>query len=146
MAFQVLLVDDHKIMRDGIKAILRHSEEFAVFGEAESGTEAVQMCRKEKPDIILMDLAMPVLDGLSAARVLRSAAPTARIPVVAFTGCVWDTQGVFDAGCAAFLTKPCSPEKLLMTMAQVLERRGWRKSARPLFAALIADKARTEFR
>jgi DNA-binding NarL/FixJ family response regulator len=56
MSFQVLLVDDHKIMRDGIKAILRHSDEFEVMGESESGAEAVQICKQKRPDVVLMDI------------------------------------------------------------------------------------------
>ena len=64
MASQVLLVDDHKIMRDGIKAILRHSDDFTVMAEAETGTEAVQICKLKRPDIILMDIGLPGLNGI----------------------------------------------------------------------------------
>ena len=68
MPLQVLLVDDHKIMRDGIKAILRHSDEFQVMGEAESGTEAVQVCKKKRPDMILMDIGLPGLNGIETTQ------------------------------------------------------------------------------
>ena len=59
MPYEVLLVDDHKIMRDGIKAILRHAEDFRVMGDAETGVEAVQICRHARPDVILMDIGLP---------------------------------------------------------------------------------------
>ena len=68
MPFQVLLVDDHKIMRDGIKAILRQSGEFEVIAEAESGTEAVQVCKQRRPDIVLLDIELPGLSGIETTR------------------------------------------------------------------------------
>ena len=58
MPYDILLVDDHKIMRDGIRAILRHSEEFRVVGEADDGTDAVQFCKQHDPHIVLMDIAL----------------------------------------------------------------------------------------
>ena len=79
MPFQVLLVDDHKIMRDGIKAILRHSEEFNVIGEAESGTEAVQLCKKKRPDIILMDIGLPGLNGIETTTEILRHNPEAKL-------------------------------------------------------------------
>jgi len=64
MAFTVLLVDDHKIMRDGIKAILSRGEEFRVVGEAESGPDAVQSVKRHHPDLVLMDIGLPGLNGV----------------------------------------------------------------------------------
>src|ERR1700674_307609 len=64
MPFAVLLVDDHKIMRDGIKAILNRSTEFRVAGEAENGTDAVQFVKKFHPQLVLMDIGLPGLNGV----------------------------------------------------------------------------------
>ncbi|MCL4854236.1 MAG: response regulator transcription factor, partial [Bryobacteraceae bacterium] len=66
MPFEVLLVDDHKIMRDGIKAILKHAGEFTVVAEAEDGAEAVQVCKRTTPDIVVMDIGLPGLNGIEA--------------------------------------------------------------------------------
>ena len=63
MPHSVLLVDDHKIMRDGIKAILERSEEFQVIGEAENGMDALRLCKSDHPQIILMDIGLPGLNG-----------------------------------------------------------------------------------
>jgi two-component system, NarL family, response regulator DegU len=72
MIFDVLLVDDHKIMRDGIKAILGRGEEFRVVGEAENGTDAVQFVKRSRPDLVLMDIGLPGLSGVeTTAEILR---------------------------------------------------------------------------
>jgi two-component system invasion response regulator UvrY len=72
MPFSVLLVDDHKIMRDGIKAILGRAQEFRVVGEAETGTDAVQFVKTHKPDMVLMDIGLPGLNGVeTTAEILR---------------------------------------------------------------------------
>ena len=73
MAYSVLLVDDHKIMRDGIKTILERSPDFKVVAEAESGTEAVQLVRKLRPDLVLMDIMLKgEMSGIEAAEQIRS--------------------------------------------------------------------------
>src|SRR5260370_8098198 len=82
MRSKVLLVDDHKIMRDGIKAILRHSEDFQVIAEAESGTEAVQICRNQRPDIILMDIGLPGLNGIETTTEILRHCPEVKIIVL----------------------------------------------------------------
>ena len=72
MAYNVLLVDDHKILRDGIKTILERTADFRVVGEAESGADAVSACRKLHPDLVLMDIGLPGLNGIEATiEVLR---------------------------------------------------------------------------
>src|SRR5258708_6144754 len=72
MPFDVLLVDDHKIMRDGIKAILGHDPEFRVVGEAESGAAALQFVKQHQPDLVLMDIGLPGLSGVeTTAEILR---------------------------------------------------------------------------
>src|ERR1700726_278494 len=79
MPFQLLLVDDHKIMRDGIKAILEQSTEFQGMGEAESGAEAEQFCKKRRPEIILMDINLPGLNGIEAMTEILRHAPDTRV-------------------------------------------------------------------
>ena len=110
MPFAVLLVDDHKIMRDGIKAILSRSEEFRVVGEAESGTDAVQFARRLQPDLILMDIQMPGMDGLVATQHLRTDASFQTVPIIALTALAMpgDEARCLHAGADAYLSKPVS--------------------------------------
>ena len=82
MSSEVLLVDDHKIMRDGIKAILRRSEEFQVIGEAESGTEAVQSGIAKRPNIVLMDIGLPGLNGVETTGEILRHCPNIRIIIL----------------------------------------------------------------
>src|SRR5258708_33029595 len=82
LPYDILLVDDHKIMRDGIRAILKHNDEFKVVGEAENGSDAVQICKRLLPDIVLMDIGLPGLNGIEAtAEVLRHC-PETRVIVL----------------------------------------------------------------
>src|SRR5438270_11956483 len=66
MPYNVLLVDDHKLMRDGVKTILEGVADFKVMAEAENGTDAVQACKKLRPDIVLMDIGLPGMNGIEA--------------------------------------------------------------------------------
>jgi len=66
MTFDIVLVDDHKLVRDGIKTILERGAEFRVVGEAENGSDAVQLCRKAQPHMVLMDIGLPGMNGIEA--------------------------------------------------------------------------------
>src|SRR3989337_248621 len=68
---KVLIVDDHTIMREGIHALLGMSQDVEVVGEASDGNEAIEKCREEEPDVLVMDIAMPGMDGLEATRQIK---------------------------------------------------------------------------
>ncbi|KWX81019.1 Transcriptional regulatory protein DegU [compost metagenome] len=80
---QIMLVDDHFVVREGLKLILETSEQYQVIGEAENGQQALQLLKTLQPDVILMDLNMPVMGGLDAMQVLKSEGIT--IPVIILT-------------------------------------------------------------
>lgn len=120
---RVLLVDDYPDAREMYSEYLRLSG-FEVV-EASNGLEALQRAALDAPDIILMDLSLPVMDGWEATRRLKADSDTAAIPVVAFTAHV--VAGVSAraaaAGCDAFVTKPCLPEDLVREIRLLLGRR-----------------------
>jgi two-component system, cell cycle response regulator DivK len=91
--------------------------------QAANGVEALQRAADEQPDIILMDLSLPVMDGWEATRRLKANKATAGIPVVALTGhaLAGISEGARRAGCDAFVTKPCLPEDLVKEIKRVLE-------------------------
>ena len=64
MAFDIVLVDDHKLVRDGVRTILERGSEFHVVGEAENGPDAVQLCKTSPPDLVLMDIGLPGMNGI----------------------------------------------------------------------------------
>ena len=113
MRCDVLLVDDHKIMRDGIKAILRHSEEFHVVGEAEDGSDAVQMARRLKPNMVLMDIGLPGLNGIEAtAEVLRHC-PDTKVVILSMYDDEHSVVSAIRAGARGFVLKKASDTDLL---------------------------------
>lgn len=117
---RVLVVDDYSDARE------MYSEYLSVAGfdvtEAANGMEALQCAADMRPDIILMDLSLPVMDGWEATRRLKADRRTAHIPVVALTGhALADISvGAMKAGCDAFVTKPCLPEDLVKEIYKVL--------------------------
>src|SRR5690242_12470209 len=119
MSFQVLLVDDHKIMRDGIKAILRHSDDFQVMGEAENGTEAVAFCKQKRPDIILMDIGLPGLNGIETTTEILRHYPDVKIIVLSMYDDEHSVVSAIRSGARAFVLKKASDNDLLDALRTV---------------------------
>ena len=105
MTIRVLLVDDHKVVRQGLKMFLALDPEFEVVGEAKSGVEAIERARMVKPDVVLMDLLMPVMGGIEATEKLRAELPETE--VVAMTSVLEDAAVVdaVRAGAIGYLLK-----------------------------------------
>jgi NarL family two-component system response regulator LiaR len=109
---RVLVVDDHAVVREGLRAFLELQDGIEVAGEAADGNEAVEAAERLSPDVILMDLVMPNLDGLAAMRVLRARLPNAR--VIVLTSFFDDEQlmPALRAGAAGYLLKNAPPQEL----------------------------------
>lgn len=119
MRHDVLLVDDHKIMRDGIKAILKHSEDFQVVGEAENGSDAVQMCKKLKPQIVLMDIGLPGLNGIEATAEILRHTPDVKVVVLSMYDDEHSVVSAIRGGARAFVLKRASDNDLLDALRTV---------------------------
>jgi len=116
---RVVVVDDHTIVRDGICALLRLSGDMEVAGEASNGRGAIEMVRKHMPDVILMDIAMPNLDGLEATRQIHREFPRVRILVLTQYE---DKEHVFsaiEAGASGFLNKTAASSELISAIRSV---------------------------
>jgi DNA-binding NarL/FixJ family response regulator len=111
MACQVPLVDDHKTMRDGIKAVLRHSEESPVIGEAESGTEAVQICKKKRSDIILMHIGLPGLNEIESTTEILRHNPESKIIILSMHDDEHSVVSAIRSGARALVLKKASDER-----------------------------------
>jgi two-component system, NarL family, response regulator LiaR len=109
---RVLLADDHKVVRQGLRMFLGLDEEFEVVGEAENGEEALRLARDLSPDVVLMDLLMPVMDGIEATRAIRQELPD--VEVVALTSVLEDASvsGAVRAGAIGYLLKNTEDEEL----------------------------------
>ena len=102
---RVLIVDDHEMVREGLRALLEDEPEMSVVGEARDGVEAVAEAVSLRPDVILMDLVMPHMDGIEAIRGIRKASPSSRILVLTSFADPKHVQGAIQAGALGYLLK-----------------------------------------
>lgn len=114
MTVRVLLADDQTLVRAGFRGLLELTEDLQVVGEAVNGAEAVELARRLRPDVVLMDIRMPVMDGLEAARAILGEPACADVAVIMLTTFELD-EYVFEAlrmGASGFLLKDVEPDEL----------------------------------
>lgn len=121
---RVLIVDDHGIVREGLKMYLAADGDLEVVGEASNGAEAVEECRHLQPDVVLMDLVMPVMDGAAATARIKEQWPT--VQVIALTSFAADdlVQRALDAGAISYLLKDTRPDALRPAVRDAYAGRG----------------------
>jgi NarL family two-component system response regulator LiaR len=110
---RVLLVDDHTVVRSGLGAVLMSYDDMNLIGEASNGEEAFRLCQQLKPDVVLMDLMMPVVDGVTATRTIHEKMP--EINIIALTSFNERdmVEGALKAGALSYLLKTVSAEELI---------------------------------
>jgi DNA-binding NarL/FixJ family response regulator len=113
---RILITDDQQPTRQGLKALLSFTAQVEIVGEASNGQEAVQMAGRHQPDVVLMDMHMPVMDGLEATRIIKSRWPG--IGIIALTIHPTYRLAAFEAGADAFLLKGCAAELLEKTIIE----------------------------
>ena len=113
---KVLIADDQELIRESLKIVLGANEDMEVTGIAENGEEVLSQIKKEKPDVILMDIRMPIMDGIQATEKIRTISLT--VPIIAVTAYAFYTeqQQAIQAGCNAVISKPYSLERLKETI------------------------------
>lgn len=116
---KILMVDDHAIMRDGIRALIAVQDDMEVVGEASDGKEAVEKAAELNPDIIIMDIAMPKMDGLEATRRIKKKRPSMKILVLTQHDSQDYVLSVIKAGAAGFLSKKAIGFDLLTAIRAV---------------------------
>ena len=116
---RILIVDDHGIVREGTRALLERIPDFAVVGEAGNGKEAVAQAKELQPDVILMDLMMPEMDGIKAIGLITASQPNSRI--LALTSFAADDKvfPAIKAGALGYMLKDADPEDLIQAIRQV---------------------------
>ena len=116
---RVMIVDDHAIVRKGIRALLTESGDFEIVAEAADGQEAVLLAVASQPDVILMDLLMPAMDGIEATRQITASQPKTRILVLTSFAADNKLFPAIKAGALGYLLKDSSPEELVRAIRQV---------------------------
>jgi len=119
----VLVVDDIQLIRDRLSAILSESSEVVVVGEASNGWEAVEMARKHQPDVVLLDISMPELNGLQAAPLIKQAAPAAQILMVTQHNSHFFVRAAFAVGVLGFMEKKDAGTELLKAVKDVFSKK-----------------------
>ncbi|MDF2703903.1 MAG: two component transcriptional regulator, LuxR family, partial [Rubrobacteraceae bacterium] len=123
MAVRVLITDDHGVVRQGLRMFLSLDPDIQVVGEAQDGREALEMARELQPDVVLMDLLMPVMDGISATEAIRKELPD--VEVIALTSVLEDASvtGAVKAGAIGYLLKDTDSEELSRAIKAASEGR-----------------------
>jgi DNA-binding NarL/FixJ family response regulator len=109
----VLLVDDHPLVRAGLSTLIDAADDMTVVGEAANGAEAVRVCSSVEADVVLMDLSMPVLDGVAATRQLLADNPTARVVVLSSFSDRARVRDAITAGAVGYVLKDAGPDEVI---------------------------------
>lgn len=118
---RVLLADDHTILRDGIRALLSDDPDFEIVGEADNGRWAVEQACALRPDVVLMDIAMPLLNGLEATRQIRHAAPETYILILTMYQNEEYIAQVLEAGASGYVLKHAAGHELIAAIRAVAQ-------------------------
>lgn len=118
---RVLLVDDHTILREGIRSLLAEHEHLQVVGEASDGREAVEKVEELQPDVVLMDISMPELNGIQATKAIKERSPDTKILILT----MHDEEGyiypIFKAGASGYVVKRTATRELVSAVEAVME-------------------------
>ncbi len=115
----VMIVDDHQIVRDGLKAILHNEEGIGVVAEAENGRIALRLIKELQPEIVIMDIAMPDMNGIDATRRISSEHPDVKVLILSMHHDKRMVIEVFNAGAKGYLLKECASDELLRAIRTI---------------------------
>jgi DNA-binding NarL/FixJ family response regulator len=118
---RILIADDHDLVRDGLKYMLSYEEDLEAVGEASNGREAVELCRRLKPDLVLMDIRMPQMDGMEATRAIKAQQPEISVLIITTHENPDYLLEAIKAGAAGYVLKDASNQRLVSGMRRVLE-------------------------
>ena len=123
MKVKILLADDHKILRQGIKSLLEMHDNLTVIAEAANGEEALQMARDTHPDLIIMDINMPNLNGIDATRRIKTEMPLIKILALSMHDDNGFLLNMLKAGASGYLLKDCASDELINAISVIMSNR-----------------------
>ncbi len=136
---KVLLADDHTVVRQGLRALLAAEEDMDIVGEAENGRQAIQLCRKLSPDVAVVDIAMPVLNGLEATRQITRSVPGTKVLILSSYSDDEYVQQLTEAGAAGYLVKQTAANDLIKAIREA-------QKGNAFFSPSIAKRLRDQCR
>jgi len=121
MSIRIIIADDHRLFREGLANLLADSNDIEILAQAENGKEAVVKARELNPDVVIMDIGMPVLDGVEATRKLLLELPGSRVIALSMHADKQYIKGMFEAGACGYLFKNCAYSELITAIRTVNE-------------------------
>jgi two-component system response regulator NreC len=143
MSPRILLADDHRIVREGIRSLLEKHPDMDVVAEAEDGSTAVQLAQELSPDVVVMDIAMPGLDGILASRRIITESPDVKVIGLSMHSDIQFVMEMLDTGAAGYLLKDCAFEELAHAIRAVL---AGGKYLSPEIAGLVIELGRERWK
>jgi DNA-binding NarL/FixJ family response regulator len=135
----VILADDHTVVRQGLRALLEAEDDISVVGEAENGRQAVQMAKRLQPDVVVMDIAMPLLNGLEATRQVSRDSPKTKVLILSSYSDDEYVQQLTDAGASGYLVKQTAAQDLVAAIREA-------KKGNAFFSPAISKRLLEHFR
>ncbi len=138
MSIRVLLSDDHRIMREGLRSLLEKEPDIELVGEAEDGRSTLELASRLKPQVVVMDISMPDLNGIDATRKLLEKLPNVKILALSMHTDQRFIEGMLRAGATGYLPKDCASEELVRAIRTVLSNQTY-------LSPSIADVVRRDY-
>ena len=129
----VILVDDHALVRQSLRALLEAEDDMIVVGEAENGRQAVQISKRLKPEVIIMDIAMPVLNGLAATEQISRECPKSKVLILSCYSDEEYVRQVCKAGASGYLLKTCAAQELVAAIREI-------KQGNSVFSPIVSKR------
>ena len=120
MSVRIILAEDHRITREGLVNLLQERPDMEVVGEAENGREAVRLAKELSPDLVIMDVTMPDLNGIDATRIITSGSNNTKVIALSMYSDKQFVQGMIQAGASGYLLKDCAFEELVSAIQAVI--------------------------
>jgi DNA-binding NarL/FixJ family response regulator len=139
---RILLADDHVVVRQGLRALLAAEDDIDILGEADNGRQAVQLVKKLLPDVVVMDIAMPVLNGLEATRQITRTVPTTKVLILSSYSDDEYISQLTEAGAAGYLVKQTAANDLLKAIREANKGNAFFS---PGIAKRLRDQCRESF-
>jgi two-component system, NarL family, response regulator NreC len=140
MTLKIIVVDDHKIVRDGLCSLIEGLSGYAIVGRAQNGRQAIEVARRENPDIIIMDISMPEMNGIDATSSILEEMPSCKIIVLSMHSDKRFITGALQAGASGFLLKECAFQELNQALDAV--RRGQTYLSPQIASTVVHDYRR----